>query len=594
MEAIYYLGATLKAAGKTDEAYTNFYKATWSKAWKAVGYYSLAEIATGRGDMTAALDFVNRSIDSDALSIRTQNLKAAVLRHMGRPKEALQVLASAAHKADPLDVRSMAERWLASKTPEAARVMSSTMNEHPATAQETAAEYLSAGLWQDGLDVLRQATAAAPDKARVNAMVYYYLGYFAEKLGQAPKASEYYRLAMTMPPDYVFPFQNEAIDVLRAAMKANPRDARAPYYLGNLLYDWQPEEATRMWEASAALDPSFSIVHRNLATAYTHQKSGSDLNKSITELEKAVSLERKYPLHFTELDDAYTQAGVPIEKRLPLFEKNADVVAQRDDAQNRAVALKVAMGKYDDAIQMMTGRKFAVAEGANLNVGEHWTNAHLLRGQQNIAAKRYQEALTDLQTAVTLPANLPSGGMGRGGAGSRGTELAYWTGVAYDAMGDRAKAAESWNSGIAPPSAGGGRRGASGPAVGGGPPVTWGSSAVGAGFGAGNAGGGAQSYYQAMCYQKLGQTERARQLFQGLVESGQRALQQPQQTGGGGRRGGSARQQSPRVRLADAHYMMGLGYLGLNDREKAKAELTQAVESSPDLLGARAALAMLK
>src|ERR1035438_8048021 len=69
-EAIYYLGATLKAEGKTSEAYTNFYKATWSQAWKAAGYYSLAEIASARGDMSAALDFVDRSIDSNALNIR--------------------------------------------------------------------------------------------------------------------------------------------------------------------------------------------------------------------------------------------------------------------------------------------------------------------------------------------------------------------------------------------------------------------------------------------------------------------------------------------------------------------------------------------
>ena len=71
--------------------------------------------------MTAALDFVDRSIDANALNIRALNLKAAVLRHLGRPKEALAVLASAARKADPLDVRSMAERWLASKTPAAAK-----------------------------------------------------------------------------------------------------------------------------------------------------------------------------------------------------------------------------------------------------------------------------------------------------------------------------------------------------------------------------------------------------------------------------------------------------------------------------------------
>ena len=104
-------------------------------------------------------------------------------------------------------------------------------------------------------------------------MVYYYLGYFAQKLGQEQKAADYYKLAAEMSPEYCFPFQSEAIDVLRAAMKANPRDARAPYYLGNLLYDWQPEEAVKLWEQSAALDGSNAIVLRNLAIAYSHQSA---------------------------------------------------------------------------------------------------------------------------------------------------------------------------------------------------------------------------------------------------------------------------------------------------------------------------------
>jgi tetratricopeptide (TPR) repeat protein len=288
-EAIYYLGAALKADGKTEEAYTYLYKAVWSQAWKAAAYYGLAEIATSRGDLDAAMDFIDRSIQSNALNIRAQNLKAALLRHTGCSKEALELLASAAHSADPLDVRSQAEIWLASRDPEAAKGVASTMNSHPATAQETAAEYMDAGLWQDGTDVLSQMVAAAPDPSKIHPMVYYYLAYFAAKLERSDKAAEYYKLAKAMPADYVFPFQNEAIDVLRQAVRANPDDARAPYYLGNVLYDWQPEEAAKMWQASAAIDPSFAIVHRNLAIAYLHQKSGASLDQAIAELEKAVT-----------------------------------------------------------------------------------------------------------------------------------------------------------------------------------------------------------------------------------------------------------------------------------------------------------------
>jgi Tfp pilus assembly protein PilF len=40
--------------------------------------------------------------------------------------------------------------------------------------------------------------------------------------------------------------------------------------------------------------------------------------------------------------------------------------------------------------------------------------------------------------------------------------------------------------------------------------------------------------------------------------------------------------------------LVGLGYLGLNDKEKAKEELTQAIQANPDLLGARTALTALK
>ena len=335
------------------------------------------------------------------------------------------MLATAAHDSDPLDVRSMAERWLSSKSAATAKVLASTMNDNPATAEETAAEYFDAGLWQDGTEVLLQMTAAAPNKTKISPMVWYYLEYFAGKMGQPQKAEEYGKLAMTMPPDYVFPFETEAVEVLGQAMKANPRDARAPYFLGNLLYDWQPEEATRLWEASVALDPSFSIVHRNLAVAYAHNKSGKELDKAVAELEKAVLCEPTYAAHFKELADLYEQAGTPMEKRLQVIEKSPQVVAQRDDAQYRAIAIKVAMGKYDDAIQMMTGRHFAVSEGANLDVGQHWTEAHILRGRQLIADKRFADAIADFQTAVLLPTNFPGGG-GSGGAARR-AEIAYWT-----------------------------------------------------------------------------------------------------------------------------------------------------------------------
>lgn len=547
-EALYYLGATLKAEGKLDEAYKWLYKCTWAQEWRAPGYYGVAEIAATRGDLAAALDFTDRSIAANAMNIRAQNLKAALLRHLGRPQEAARALA-AAHDLDPLDVRSMAERWLAARDAASGDTLFSTLNRRPETAQETAAEYMNSGLWQDGTDVLAQMTKSAAKPSEVNPMVYYYLSYFADKLANPKQAAGYRTLAATMRPDYVFPFQNEAIDVLRQAIQASPADARAPYYLGNLLFDWQPEEAVKLWTLAAKLDPSFAIVHRNLATAYAHRKPEPDLAKAIAELETAVSLPKKYPIHFAELDELYEQAGTPIEKRLPLFEANRDVVAGRDDSQNRAIALRIAMGQYDGAIAMMTGRKFASAEGANLNVAEHWTEAHLYRGQDRLKAGHPQEALADFQAAVAVPENLPGGNPEMGGRGTAG-EAAYWTGMAYEALGDHVRALEAWT------------KAASSPAR------------------------GAQMYYQALCLQKAGQADKAKPLFEGLRDGWSAAP--PAEPGRG------ARPLSPRARQAATHYTSALGYLGLNDRAKAKDELRQAVELSPDLLPARRVLASIE
>jgi tetratricopeptide (TPR) repeat protein len=311
-------------------------------------------------------------------------------------------------------------------------------------------------------------------------------------------------------------------------------------------------------------------VHRNLATAYVHQSPAGDLDRAIAALEKAISVDRKYPLHFTELDMLWEDAGVPIERRLPVFEKNRQVVAQRDDSQNRFIALKLASGEYDAAIQMMTGRHFAIVEGANLNVAEHWTNAHLLRGQQHLAGKRYQEALADFKKAAEIPPNLPSArSLGFDPAGDRrAPELAYWTGIALHAMGDHQRATESWTAGTQAPRLATSRL----------PEFGLLSGAV-------------PSYYQALCLQKLGQAERAKALFAGLVASGEEALKQAAPAAAAS---GPARlSPTPRARQATAHYVLGLGYLGLAEEAKARHALAEAVRLSPDLLGARSALSAM-
>ena len=545
-EALYYLGLTLRGLDREAEAGAVLADATWAYAWRGAAYYELAELATRRGDFAGALDAVRRSLDANGSGLRARNLEAAILRRLGRSAEASRALESG---VDPLDARALAERWLLTKDAASAERLADTFVRHLETAQETGAEYFNAGLWQEGFDVLRLAA----DARKSHPLVHYYLGYFATKLGKP--AAEHYQRAAELAPDYVFPFQAEAIPVLRAAILANPRDARAPYYLGNLLYDWQPEEAIRQWESAAALDPSFAIAHRNLGVAYAHR--AGDLDRAIAAYEKAIACPRAYPLHFAELDALWEQSGAAIEKRLRAFEDHAKVVAERDDSQNRLIALKTAAGQYDDAIRLMQDRPFAIIEGANLNVAEHWTNAHLRRGQQRLKANQYRDALADFQAALAIPVNLPNmRALGFDpGPDRRAPEVAYWSGLAYEGLGDARKAAELWREGASVGAPNPGRRAQ--------PDA---------------AGTGERAFYQALCQRRAGETARAVATFESLVAAGNQAI---------------AEAGSQRAKLAQAHYLLGLGRAGLGAQQQAREAFAEALRLSPDLPGARTALAAL-
>jgi tetratricopeptide (TPR) repeat protein len=562
-ESLYYLGVALAARGEPEEAGEVFARAAWSAAWRAAAEYSLAELATRDGDLPRALAHLDRSLGANARNLRALTLRAAALRRMGRAEEAAATIRLAREHTDPLDVRLLAERWLLAENADATAELDATLRDHPSTGLETAVEYINAGLWHDAAAVLDRLITVAPDASRVSPMVHYYLGFVAEQLGRPREAALSFRVASQLPPDYVFPFQREAATVLRRAIEVEPRDARARYYLGNLLFDWRPEEAIRLWKESAALDPSFPIVHRNLALAWSHRGNEASLDSAIAAMETAVSLPDPYPIHFFELDRLYEAAGRPPAHRLAVLERHSPSVVRRDDATARLVNLEIFMGKADEAVALMTGRTFDIWEGgARFNPGDAWTDAHLQRGQQHLEAGAHRDALTDFETALRFPSNLRA--ERREGAATRQAEVSYWIGVAHEGVGDDAGAREAWRTAasIALP------RQDRGEAV--------------------SASDGVQLYHQARALGRLDREGQATAMYHEVRRLGEALLARSSATisffSSFGER------QSQRARLASAHYLIGLGLLGLGHEDAARQRFTQALEASPDHLGARTAL----
>src|SRR5690242_12298592 len=162
-----------------------------------------------------------------------------------------------------------------------------------------AVDYCHCGLYEEGVDVLSRLSA----DTNLNAypMLHYYLGYFYQKLEHAELAKVHLKAASEARPDYCFPNSLDDLVVLESALAANPGDAMAHYYLGNLLYDKKRHiNAIRHWEASRDVNNSFATVHRNLALAYYNALGRAD--QALASLEKAFACNPGDARVFYELD----------------------------------------------------------------------------------------------------------------------------------------------------------------------------------------------------------------------------------------------------------------------------------------------------
>jgi tetratricopeptide (TPR) repeat protein len=255
-------------------------------------------------------------------------------------------------------------------------------------------------------------------------------------------------------------------------------------------------------------------------------------------------------------------------------------VVDRDDVIAREINLKLFAGKPDEAIQLLRSRFFRAWEGGgSFSLGDSWINANLERGAQHMAVKQYALALADYQAALQVPVTLQEA---TGDVSGRRGEIEYWIGNAYQAMGDAEKARSAWSeASIAPASdvAANGRKGS----------VYTGHFSNGStgGLAAGVRVDQAAPYYQALALEKLGLDDRAKAIFAQLIATGDKALGSAPATKPAGQYVATPVQ---RAEVADAHYLVGLGQLGLNHSDQARQEFTLALEASPDHYAAMRAL----
>jgi len=575
-EAYYQLGLSLQLQGRLEEAYAAFYKAVWSAAWQDSGYFALAQIACTQGAYDEALELVESSLNRNVRHYRARNLKAALLRKLGRFAEA-QAFAEETLRLDVADFGAYNELALAlaaqgelARADQVIAELRRLMRGDEHNYLNLAADYAFCGLLEEGISVLERLVsdnnAPATDAALRGAqqpnlipMVHYALAYLYKQAGRTEQAAQHRKLGCQASPDYCFP--NTLFDylVLESALAADGYDDRAHYYLGNWLYDKKRyDDAIRHWEASRALNGTFPTVHRNLALAYYNKRN--DPQTALASLERAFALQPDDARIFYELDQLHKKMGHPPEERYARLEKHLQLVQERDDLYVEYVTLLNTLGRHEDAIAAMNARTFHPWEGGEGKITAQHVFAHVELAKQALQEERYADAAHLLNQALVYPLNLGEGKL----AGAQDNQIHYYLGCAYEGMQQSSKAAEHFllaSQGIDEP--------VSAMYYNDQPPDT--------------------IFYQGLAWRKLGNEKEAKRRFNKLIDYGEKHLFD------------DVTFDFFAVSLPDflvfdddlnkrnkihCHYMIGLGHLGHGRLKQAGAMFEETLRLEPSHQGA--------
>jgi tetratricopeptide (TPR) repeat protein len=553
-EPHYHLGVCLRYLGRAKEASAAFCKAAWDAAWQDGAFFQLAQLTASRFGAPAlagqpqdgalhaspkmakpqpakagtpslavqgpalleALDFVERALARNSKNQKAVHLRILLLRKLGRAQEALQ-LADAALYRDPLDFGARNERalLLAPKHGQPQRTaLFELMRDHEHTYLEVAADYARAGAYPEAIDLLRCALSAtnhaSPARApghrgpvgapNARPMLGYFMGHYAALQGELKAAAGHFKAAAAQAPDRCFPNSLDSVLALETALRLDPLDARAAFYLGNLWYDKrQVAQATALWERSQRADPAFPTVHRNLALVYFNKQQNAA--KALKAMERAFALDPTDARILFELDLLKKRAGVSPSKRLAFLARHRSVVNEREDLLLEFITLLNFFGRHEEALSLLMGRKFHPWEGGEGKVtGQYVVSLvelakALLTGSAEIPASSAHGALELLERARTYPHILGEGKL----HGAQENQLLYWLGVAHAALDQDEAAHRCWEEAA---------RGMKVPS----PALYY------------NDQNPDTIFYQGLALRKLGRGAAARQRFQTLLKFGKKHL----------------------------------------------------------------------
>lgn len=399
------LGSVLKGnclfkLNRLDEAYDEFFRATWSYNGRTKGYIGLGEICALKQDFAQASYFAQRALQTETTNQEALALQAyaAIMSHSSEAADFIEQ----GLKVCPLNPLLQFLKSLHSK-----------MQAGGACSQQ---DY--------------QNVAKALNQREIN---YLTIAEFLLKVGRKDICVELFKCC---PPvgaiaNLVYASlvedQNERAAILIAAQNAFKTWVRFPNFtferdlLGSLTdnafalhmcasFDYSHrlyERAADLWQHCLKLEPEFVEAWRGLGI-YQFNKLHDQL-AALKSFASALEYSHGDERILFENDLLLKLTHHTPQQRLAVLNKYDLTNCLRDDLKAELVTLYNQAGEIDKAHAMLEQRVFHVWEGGEGRVTGQFINNAILRAHKTAAQGDYAQALEIIKSALTFPYNLGEG-----------------------------------------------------------------------------------------------------------------------------------------------------------------------------------------
>jgi tetratricopeptide (TPR) repeat protein len=309
-----------------------------------------------------------------------------VLDRLGRSAESRAALERTL-ELDPLDVLA---RTLVGEPPADALLLF-----------DASMDFAEFGETDLALELLAAAAVAPPTSAGgIAPVAEYATARILDLCGRADEARDARIRARSASPEYCFPSGLDAYEALRAALRADPEDARALALLGMWLYSAdRHEEALEAWTAALEKDTSDPVLMRNTAVALVNHRGDDDA--AAVQYRRALAISDDARLWY-EYDQLAARQAVPAAERLARLEGHRETATSRDDLLVEISELLVQLGRPDEALELLTSRPLQPWEGGEGRALRAYSAAALAAAR----ALPPRDALTLAESVLTPPASL--------------------------------------------------------------------------------------------------------------------------------------------------------------------------------------------